>query len=117
MHSKRGAALLGVSLAAGLAITGCAGTKGLYGAEQFVRINDTHGLPTYKASGADSDVDYFEAGKKAQEVMRAACPDGNPTLLDGQGVDQFIGEDTRRWWWATFTCEHVIPLNGGVQTQ
>jgi hypothetical protein len=97
-----------VIVAATVGLTGCASHKGAYGAGDIFRINDTNGLPTYKITGTDAGM--FDAADKVQAVVAAACPDGHPHVIDGMGVDQFSNIQTREWWWATFTCDHEIPL-------
>jgi hypothetical protein len=98
-----------VVLAAVMGLAGCSGPKGAYGAETFIRINDTRGFPTYKASGPADD-EYLGAEKRAEAVMLASCPDGHPHFIDGMGGETFGLYPSKPWWWATFTCDHEIPL-------
>jgi hypothetical protein len=76
-----------------------------FGAEDFQRAPDTGGLPTYHASGHLDRGDSGEA--KAAKVMHDACPDGDPTLIDGYVMTMTIVP--RPMWNATFTCNNVIP--------
>jgi len=110
MSGMRSAGCAAMALAAAMGLAGCSGPKGAYGAESFIRINDTHGLPTYKASGPADD-EYLGAEKRAKAVMLAACPDGHPQLIDGMGGQTFGVYPSKPWWWATFTCDHEIPPN------
>jgi len=76
-----------------------------FGAEDFKRVADTGGVPTYHASG---HLDRDETGEaKAAKVMHDACPGGNPKLIDGLIMSMEVLP--RRLWNATFTCDRVIP--------
>jgi hypothetical protein len=84
MHRRGRLGLALVLLMAAGGLIGCASPQGAYGARTFVRVNDIHGLPTYTASGRADDW-LLDAEKQARQVMIAACPDGDPHLVDGMG--------------------------------
>ena len=103
------------ALAAALARSGCLLSVCLlsacltplrFGAGTIERVADTGGIPTYNASGNMSSRQVPE--EKAAEVMKAACPDGNPRLIDGH-IMWFQGSPSRIWS-ATFTCDHAIDI-------
>jgi len=76
-----------------------------YGAADISRGDDTKGVPTYYAFGKLYEDEQGE--EKATKVMLAACPDGNPKLLDGYVTPN--KETLNRDWNARFTCNHPIP--------
>jgi hypothetical protein len=88
----------------GLCLSGCL-TPMRFGAEDFDRLPDTNGIPTYHASG---HLDHGESGEaKAAKVMQAACPDGNPRLVSGYVLT--FEPRPRPMWDANFTCDREIP--------
>ena len=90
-------------LAAAAGTTGCApGLKGAYGAQEFLRVSDTHGLPTYKAAGG-SDSDFLD-------VIKTACPDGDPQIVDGSTGVSYSMTTSRSWYTVYFTCDHEIDI-------
>jgi hypothetical protein len=102
-------ALLAV-LAAVAATTGCQTRQGLYGADDFQRIGEVGGRPAYKAVGYRRYTDP-DAVTLARQVVRAACPAGNPELIDGvTGSGRYIYFNQADWWWISFSCDDEIPL-------
>ena len=100
---------LAVALVAVFSVAGCQSRQGLYGARDFQRIDDVHGVPAYKAVGYhDPDVGPEQ---RARQVILSACPDGHPRILDGMvgGKTSYSWQESN-WWWVTFTCDHEIPL-------
>ncbi|WP_459851013.1 hypothetical protein [Dongia sp. agr-C8] len=85
-----------------------------YGAEDFKRVEDAAGRPTYAIEGK---VFYgMDPEREAKKVIAAACPTGNPTLLAGNaysfnGQDRYGAPASGTFWYATFSCDQVIPLN------
>jgi hypothetical protein len=85
-----------------------------FGAEDMRRVEDAFGRPTYSMEGRTF---YgLDPSRDASKVMMAACPNGHPTLLSGNGFS-FKGQgadgipSSGVLWYATFSCDHVIPLD------
>jgi len=101
------AAVLACSL-----LQGCYIPHPRFGADNFRQEKNWNGLPTYNASG--SLPEWGKPQAVAAEVVAQACPDGHPTLVDGQAI---ITKGTNasgmpfssQWWTVTFTCEKAIP--------
>jgi len=82
--------------------SGCTTPKGPYGAEVFLRVSDTNGLPTYKAAGGE---------ESPYEVINRACPDGNPQIVDGSLNFTASNVSSRSSYTVYFTCNHEIALD------
>jgi hypothetical protein len=104
-----------VAILAAAGASGCTNTANTYGADQFVRISDTQGLPTYKATTNTDKIIVLESDPDVARVVQTACPDGHPHVLDGDFGMAIISWQTHNWWSVTFTCDHEIPLSGGAQ--
>jgi hypothetical protein len=100
------AAVLACSL-----LQGCYIPHPRFGAHNFRQEKDRNGLPTYNASG--SLPEWEKAEPVAAAVIAEACPDGNPTVIDGEAIIT-KGRDgngmpfAHQWWEVTFTCEKAI---------
>jgi hypothetical protein len=93
-----------------LVVAGCQSRQGLYGADDFQSIGQVGGRPAYKAVGYYRYTDPNPADA-ARTVIHAACPDGNPTFIDGvYGSGRYTYFNQADWWWVTFSCDDEIPL-------
>lgn len=98
------------TLIAALVLSGCQSRNHpAYGADDFQRIGNVRGYPAYKATGYHTP--DMAPAFKARSVVLAACPDGNPQMLDGMwGSKTSYSFQESNWWWITFTCEREISL-------
>jgi hypothetical protein len=103
--------LAAVLACAGCLLQGCA-SDARFGARHFRQEKNFNGLPTYSASGTLPE--WEKAGPVATDVMVQACPDGNPTVLNGN-ASVLKGRNANgmpfsiQFWDVVFTCEKAIP--------
>jgi len=93
-----------VFLVLALGLSACTNIHPRYGVNDFARVGDTKGIPTYSASDALAYGE--EPDKEVAKLMQAACPRGDPQLISGFTM---MMEGHPRKWYATFTCDDVIP--------
>ena len=115
VFDRRVIGLAAVMAAAGSLLQGCyiSDDHPAFGAGDFKRVEDAAGRPTYAIEGET----YYgmDAEREVKKVIVAACPNGNPTLLSGNafafnGQDRYGAPSSGTFWYATFSCDHVIPL-------
>ncbi|MES1150622.1 MAG: hypothetical protein ABUL54_01910 [Dongia sp.] len=97
-------------------LPGCSTSHPAFGADDMVRVDDQHGVPTYFAFGKLEDWETPE--KKVASVLTAACPTGNPTVLTGdvmtfKGVDINRSDMHGKSWMVTFTCDQPVAIPPG----
>jgi hypothetical protein len=116
VFDRRVIGLAAALAAAGSLLQGCyiPDDHPAFGAEDFKRVADVAGRPTYALEGET----YYgmDAEREAKKVITAACPNGNPTLLGGNafsfnGQDRYGAPSSGTFWYATFSCDQVIKLD------
>jgi hypothetical protein len=113
--NRRAACFAAVLACAGSLLQGCyiPDHHPAFGAEDMKRVEDNFGRPTYSMEGRTF---YgLDPSRDASKVMLAACPNGHPRLLSGNAFG-FKGQSAEGipssgvFWYATFSCDQVIPL-------
>jgi hypothetical protein len=106
MLSKQRTRLL-LALACASLLAGCALDK-KYEGVSVSRNGDGKSPYIYSAVGS-LDFEGQDPGIKATKVMRAACPQGLPTLMAAQASRTTTGTSNRTLLVALFTCNQPIP--------
>ncbi len=112
MFARQVVCVVAVSVCGASLLQGCSSDHAAFGAKDMKRVEDVRGRPTYSMEGKT----YYgmDPEREANKVMLAACPNGNPEMLQGnafsvKGQDRYGAPVSGVFWYATFSCDQEVP--------